>query len=215
MRRRWTWLVVGAILLVAVVALSVWLIVESDHNDAKWASISFALPVGVSFVVAGLVALARRPENRTGLYLTATGFVWFFGALDEGNANWLYTASVALGSLTFIPFTLLMLSFPTGRLETAWERRYIRAVAAAVVFIPLASLLTIRSHETRCTGSCRESVIALTDSRTLFRVVDVSGTIAGLGLTALGIVLLERAGGARPPRPAARCASCSQPAPPH
>ena len=52
---------------------------------------------GISFIAAGLIALYRRPENRTGVYLAAVGYLWFFAALTEANNDVVFTLGVWLG----------------------------------------------------------------------------------------------------------------------
>ena len=49
---------------------------------------------GVSFIAAGLIALYRRPENRTGVYLAAVGYLWFLAALTEANNDVVFTLGV-------------------------------------------------------------------------------------------------------------------------
>ena len=49
----------------------------SDHvTDKRW-TLVLAIAAGVAFVVSGLVAIVRRPDNRTGVYLAAVGYLWF------------------------------------------------------------------------------------------------------------------------------------------
>src|SRR5262245_12911212 len=83
-------------------------------TETNWTEIGLAIGAGVAFVVSGLVALALRPENRTGIYLAATGYVWFFGALQDANSDWLFTIGFLLGNLVWVPFSALVLAYPTG-----------------------------------------------------------------------------------------------------
>ena len=46
---------------------------------------------GISFIAAGLIALYRRPENRTGVYLAGVGYLWFLAALTEANNDVVFT----------------------------------------------------------------------------------------------------------------------------
>ena len=45
------------------------LVLTSDHEENKSAFLSLALTVGLSFLVSGVIALWRRPDNRTGVLL--------------------------------------------------------------------------------------------------------------------------------------------------
>src|SRR5688572_16998436 len=85
-----------------------WLILVLSAAALGWAlliTISFQTPFGLywfsfigpgwGFVAAGLVAWARRPENRTGRLMVLTGFLFLFPTLSASRVPILYT----LGSL--------------------------------------------------------------------------------------------------------------------
>ena len=193
MRRRWLLLVLALVVLAAEIAGGVIQIVVGDHNDAKWATLTFAVPPGIAFAVAGIIAVWRRPGNRTGVYLGAVGFVWFIGALGESNSDWLFSASTVLSSFAFIPFILLILSYPTGRLETHGQRVYVAVASAALLVIPLIMLLVDETPERTCTNGCRKSPIALVDSSRASDVVTFVGTLIGIGLIVwAGVLLVAR-----------------------
>ena len=193
MRRRWLLLVLAIGVLAAEIVGGVIQIVIGDHNDAKWATLAFAVPPGVAFAVAGIVAVWRRPGNRTGVYLGAVGYVWFVGALGESNNDWLFSASTVLSSFAFIPFILLVLSYPTGRLETQGQRVYVVAASAALLLVPTVLLLVDQTPERACVNGCRKSPIAIIASDSAGDVVTLVGTFIGIGLIAwAGILLVAR-----------------------
>jgi len=193
MRRRWLLLVLAIGVLAAEIVGGVIQIVIGDHNDAKWATLAFAVPPGVAFAVAGIVAVWRRPGNRTGVYLGAVGYVWFVGALGESNNDWLFSASTVLSSFAFIPFILLVLSYPTGRLETQGQRVYVVAASAALLLVPTVLLLVDQTPERACVNGCRKSPIAIIASDSAGAVVTLVGTFIGIGLIAwAGILLVAR-----------------------
>ena len=102
----------GALLLASAVALAeaagaVGIVATSTHEQHKVATTVLALTAGLSFVAAGLVALRRRPENRTGVYLAAVGYLWFFAALGDAGNDTLWTAGAFVGNLMFVPFAAL------------------------------------------------------------------------------------------------------------
>ena len=74
--------VAGLLALVeAVIAAA--LVFSSNHDSRPWLTAGFAIIAGLTFAGAGLVALWRRPENATGAWLAATGYLWFIAALTE------------------------------------------------------------------------------------------------------------------------------------
>jgi len=73
-------LVVAWLVALGLAAGATVLVLTSDHDDNKAATIALALTAGLTFVGSGLLSLWRRPENRTGYLLAAVGYLWFLGA---------------------------------------------------------------------------------------------------------------------------------------
>jgi PAS domain S-box-containing protein len=183
-------LALAALAALAMAGGAVALVLGSDHDDNKAATLSLALTAGLSFVVSGLVAAWRRPHNRTGLLLATVGYLWFLGALAESNNDWVFTAGVALSSVTFGAFVHLLLAFPGGRLPA---RRDVGLVVATYVLTAggsLAYLLVDETPDADCT-TCR-STIALTDSDTAYDVVRAASSVLALALVAVVLVIVAR-----------------------
>jgi PAS domain S-box-containing protein len=191
--RRWFLLAVALTVLTAEIVLGILQIVVGDHNSSKWSTLTFAVPPGVAFALAGVVAVWRRPGNRTGIYLGAVGYLWFIGALSDSNVDGIFTAAFVLQSLAFIPFILLILSFPTGRLQTRAQRIYIVVASVVIIAAPLLVLLVDRTPEPSCDNGCRESVIALVDSQRASDAVNVATNLVGIFLIVVaGILMVAR-----------------------
>jgi hypothetical protein len=88
------------------------LVLASDHDDSQASTIALALTAGLTFVGSGLVALWRRPDNRTGFLLASVGYLWFLGALTESNDDWVFTIGALLGEVALAAFAHLLLAFP-------------------------------------------------------------------------------------------------------
>src|SRR5437588_11431748 len=100
----------NTLLLASAVALAeaagaVGIVATSTHEQHKVATTVLALTAGLSFVAAGLVALRRRPENRTGVYLAAVGYLWFLAALGDANNDTLWKAGAFVEHLVCRPFS--------------------------------------------------------------------------------------------------------------
>src|SRR5215210_851001 len=77
--------------------------------------IAFRL-VGGSFAACGLIAWRRRPENRSGRLMVATGLCFLAGPLlEQFDAPVMQTLSLLLGDIWLILLVVLLLSFPSGR----------------------------------------------------------------------------------------------------
>jgi PAS domain S-box-containing protein len=183
------------ILAIAVAAVEVagalTLILTSDHESHKWATSALACTAGLSFIAAGLIALYRRPENRTGVYLASVGYLWFFAALGEANNDAVFTAGVWLSNLAFIPFAALVLAFPTGRLAPRPDRVLVRLTAAFVLIGP-PLLLLFADHPPGCGSDCGSSAIVAVHSPTTETVVDAVGTAITAGIVLAVVIVLAR-----------------------
>jgi hypothetical protein len=178
----------GVALLVFQASVATVIIATNDQQESPWLTIGLAVSAGVAFVVSGLVALGRRPKNRTGVYLAATGYLWFFSALTASENEWVFTVGFVFGNLLWVPFTALVLAYPTGRLETRLERA-IPVAAGVLLIVPtfLAALLDPRPAPD-C-DTCAGSAIAIADSDS-GAAIDFFTTINGLVLIALVVAIL-------------------------
>ena len=114
-RRRGFWIA----LWVAAIAAELGVLVPVFRGTAEPVEVILRL-VGGSFAACGLIAWHRRPDSRSGLLMTATGFAFLVPALFRDHdvpaaqtvAGWLSD----LWTLFFVP---LLLTFLTGgRLRT-------------------------------------------------------------------------------------------------
>ena len=107
------------------------LVFASDHEPHPWRTVALAVPIGVAFVGAGLIAWLSRPGNRTGALMTLVGFTWFLSALRMSNDPTVFSIGIAVDSVTLGLVAWLFLAFPGGRLED----RASRVIVAAAVFL--------------------------------------------------------------------------------
>jgi PAS domain S-box-containing protein len=167
------------------------IVATSHHEPHKIATTALALTAGISFVVSGLIALRRRPENRVGLYLAAVGYLWFLGALGDANNNTVWTVGTFVSNLAFIPFAALVLAFPSGRLAPRPDRLLVAATAAFVLIGP-PLLLLFDDQPPSCGDSCGSSVIVVHRSPTIEHAVDIAGSVVTAVLIALIVAVLIR-----------------------
>jgi hypothetical protein len=112
----------GAVAALVQLTVAIALVVASNSDTHPWRTAIAAGTAGLSFIVAGLVALWRRPGNGTSFLLAATGYLWFIGALTESNNSWVWTVGFVLQNLSLVAFAALILAYPDGRLSRrdAW-----------------------------------------------------------------------------------------------
>ena len=79
--------------------------------------------VGGSFIACGLIVWQRRPDSWTGLWMTATGFLYLGPQLlEEIDTSVAYTIGELFAVVWLVPFAALVLGYPTGRLTTPSDR---------------------------------------------------------------------------------------------
>jgi PAS domain S-box-containing protein len=160
-------------------------------TQTDWTDIGLAITAGVAFVLSGLVALTLRPENRTGIYLAATGYVWLFAALQESSNNWLFTIGFLLGNLVWVPFTALVLAYPTGQFETRFQRAF-PVITGVVLTVPALLTALFDSRPASDCSNCADSAIALRDDTRAGEVFALVTSAAGLVLITIAITMLVR-----------------------
>jgi hypothetical protein len=181
----------GLALLVVEVALAVALIMTSDRDSNKGVSLGFAVTAGVAFVVSGLIAISRRPENRAGIFMAAVGYTWFLAALAESNNPWVFSIGIVIGGLAFVPFAALLLAYPTGRFGSRFESVFPLLVGATIVGLDLAVILVDRSPVPSC-ASCPQNELLAVDAPRLADVLEATTTAAGIALALFAVALLVR-----------------------
>ena len=166
------------------------LVVSSSHDTRPWLTAGFAIPAGLTFVTAGLVALWRRPENGTGTLLAATGYLWFIAALTESNNSWVFTIGFVFSNLAFVAFAALVLAYPDGHLTG----RDVALVTVGGLTAIVGNALVLLLDETPATDCrrCPGSAIAVVNSRAAAEIVTLVSTIVIVAVLALIVATLVR-----------------------
>ena len=97
--------------------------------------------VGLSFLLAGLIAWWRRPANRLGALMVAAGFALLLRQLRYSHDALAFTVFFALGDLGYALVAHSALAYPSGRVKDNAERTLVRIGYATVLVFPLAILL--------------------------------------------------------------------------
>jgi PAS domain S-box-containing protein len=169
---------------------SLMLVFASDHEDRPAFVAVTHLLAAWSFILGGLVAWARRPDNRFGLLLTAVGMTAFIGALGESNESIPFTLGWTFGGLFIAVFIHALLAFPRGYLES---RLAYSIVAVAYGALTVGALLSAFFDDVSddCTG-CPENAFLLVDSPTAVAVVNVVLLVAGVPALIASLYVFRR-----------------------
>jgi signal transduction histidine kinase len=185
------WLVVVPAALAAGV-LAFGLTITSDHQDLPRLAATLTLLGGWSFIAAGLVARTRQPLNRTGLLLIAVGFWWLVSSLVSSNDSALWTLGVAISAIAAGFLVHVLVAYPSGRLESQWERG---VVATGYVLVVLGNLPFLLVHPTPIKGceDCPTSVVRVSENDTAGSALEaLIQTLAVVFLLAVVATLFDR-----------------------
>jgi signal transduction histidine kinase len=98
------------------------LILMEAHAGFSDVELAVSLIAGWSFIGSGLLAWARRPENRTGPLLMLVGLTFFAGLLNSADQDALHTLGAWVRPLHFVIFVYVLLALPSGRLDSSLAR---------------------------------------------------------------------------------------------
>jgi signal transduction histidine kinase len=140
------------------------------------------------WIAAGLIAWQRRPGNLVGPLMTAVGFLdvaqqlYWHAALPFTLAN--------LVAFLFFPISLqLFLAFPSGRLQTRFERRFVAFAWAVVVPSVLAAQLAWEPRTSRC-PNCPRNLLLVEHHRTIWHAIAGVGEALFIAMLVTLVVLL-------------------------
>src|SRR3954469_3230294 len=184
-------LVMIAIAGVALGGVAIALVAGSDNETSKVLTLILGPFVGVSFVLVGVFAWWRQPENRIGALMAGVGFAFFLSALWESNVAAVYTIGVVFSSLYAAVIVHMLLAFPTGRLEGRGVRALVATGYAAVLLVPLG-ISMLRPGCDCGVANVPDNVLYVGDYKTLADVIDIVGNTVAVGLTAAVAVILFR-----------------------
>jgi len=94
----------------------------SGYAEKSTATVAAHVAVGMSFLLVGLLAWSRRPENRVGPLMTAAGFAFFSTDLGWLHSPWPTVVADEWRGIFYAILFHLLLAFPSGRLQSRAER---------------------------------------------------------------------------------------------
>src|SRR4051795_4565599 len=177
---------------VVFAGLDVALALTSTHEEQKVVTAVLGPLIGLSFIGTGVFAWWRRPLNRFGLLMTGVGFAWFLAGLTESNNSTVFTIGSYVEPLYLVIVIQMVLSFPTGRLETLAQRVTIAAGYLTVLAVRLPFFLLGGDIVGDLKGPRPDNVLAVVDAPDLADVFDYTATFVAVVVLVSTLVLLVR-----------------------
>jgi signal transduction histidine kinase len=185
-------------LLVALAAVlagagAVWLAANGGPERPTEPGPALTLLVGASLIGSGLASWRARPENRLGPAMIVTGFAWFAALLSESSSAALYTAGTGLEYAFIAGYTYLILSFPSGRLETSRDRALVAAALVLALGLPIVAMLFGNHTGLRCGDQCPDNLLQLFgDNRVALALLNLQRLFGAVLIAAALAVLVAR-----------------------
>jgi signal transduction histidine kinase len=140
------------------------------------------------WITTGLIAWQRRPGNRVGPLMTAVGFVDVAQQLYWHSA--LPFTLAALAAFFFAGLTLhLFLAFPSGRLQTRFERAFVAFAYTAVPLFAIAAQMAWEPRTARC-PACPRNLLLVTHHRSVWHALGGLGELVFIAMLVILAVLL-------------------------
>jgi signal transduction histidine kinase len=116
-------------------------VINGEHNIHRGAYAALALGTGWGFIGTGLYAASRRPRSKMGLLMIAVGFAGLLKALSFSNNSVIFTIG-SLGELLIYALLIhLLLSFPSGRLDSRLDRVLVAIAYFNTTVVQLAAFV--------------------------------------------------------------------------
>ena len=149
------WLIVGAAC--AAAAGSVELALASERLAERELQVVLLNWITLPYIVAGVIAWARRPDSAFGPLMITAGVAMFISSLQWANASAPYTVGLAYDLLPAALFLHLFLAFPSGRLRRQPERVLVATAYLLAVGLQFAKMLLDRGQAGNALGVVSES----------------------------------------------------------
>jgi signal transduction histidine kinase len=199
----------GRLLIAAIAALGVAVGIAAEyvaiHGLYEYSPVDAVrdVAVGWSYIGAGLIAWRRRPTSRIGPLMIVVGFTWFVGNFgsafglpgfpSDGPAMLVVAIASSFGGLQRAFQTMMIVSYPTGRLTDLLERAFVAATFVVIVgngFIMLTA--TDPATLDVCDGPCPPSPALLFPDRALAGTLLAVGSAGELAVSLGLLVILVR-----------------------
>ena len=148
-RQRRTPVVVAAAALV-IGAGALFAVVNGKHNIHRGAYAALALGIGWGFIGTGLYAWRRRPGGNIGPLMIAVGFAGLLKALAFSNDSVIFTIGSLGEVLIYALLIQLLLSFPSGHLESQVDRALVAIAYFNTTVVQLAAFLVTDPAKAGC-----------------------------------------------------------------
>jgi signal transduction histidine kinase len=125
-------------------------VINGEHNVHRGAYAALTLGIGWGFTGTGLYVWSRRPGDNIGPLMAAIGFSGFLKALAFSSNTVIFTIGSLGEVLIYALLVHLLLSFPSGRLDSRLDRVLVAIAYFNTTVVQLAAFV-VNDPTTGCT----------------------------------------------------------------
>jgi signal transduction histidine kinase len=182
-----------ALLGLLLIGLQVAIVLGSDHMPDRGVSAAVGSVIMAGWIGTGLYAWWRRPHNRVGALMAATGFVFFLSPLTASNSPLFFSIGLAVGSVFLAVAVHMLLAFPTGQVPTRIQRWLLGATYALAGGVSTAYMLFAAECDCGEGFDHPRNVLLISDEPGVARAIDgVGSAVSVLIIGAIAAVLVRR-----------------------
>src|SRR5437660_3861295 len=165
-------------------------VINGQHNIHRGAYAALALGTGWGFIGTGLYAASRRPRSNTGLLMIAVGFAGLLKALSFSNDSVIFTIG-SLGELLIYALLIhLLLSFPSGRLDSRLDRVLVAIAYFNTTVVQLAAFV-LSDPQAGC-PSCPANPLLIEHSDAVGSVISAAQLDVAIAVLGAVVAILSR-----------------------
>lgn len=169
-----------------------WLAAHQPSGRPTEPGVVLELLVGGSLLGCGLASWWRRPDNRLGKIMVATGFAWFAAELVNASPPWLNTIGLAIQSVWIVGLLYLLLSFPSGQLRSRLDRWLLVVGVVAAFGLQVVAMLYGNKAGLRCAGCANNVIQVFHDNQKALNWLGLQRLIGIVLIVAVIVVLVVR-----------------------
>jgi signal transduction histidine kinase len=166
------------------------LLANAEFNEDRGLWIALDLVIGFGFIGTGAFAWLRRPDNRVGALMMATGFAFYVsvGGLTEPEVP--FTVGQALSNLFVATAIHLLLAFPSGRLEQTVDRVVVGVAYLTTTVGTIVPMFFFHPAEFGCGAGCPENLLLIDASKSFFEAWYDGLAVCGISLLLSVVAIL-------------------------
>jgi signal transduction histidine kinase len=177
--------VLGFLLGLVIAAITL----KSGHIEAPVIEAGLVLVIAWSFIGTGLFAWYRSPDNILGALMVGVGFAWYLAGLVASEVPALFIVGLMMTSAPFAFIIHLLFAFPTGRVESRFNRFLVVLAYLVCYVVSIVPVLFLATPDKEGCEGCPENPVLVDNS--LSTADAIYQGMSFIGVIALGAIVVR------------------------